>query len=356
MKRNRFTTAIQFAGKLLPSDYYDGKTPGLALRVQKSGHRSWSYLYRYRGRLRRWTIGRYEKFTLKQVREKVKQSGDDPAGEKREDRTTVTFGKLSAQFLEEHAKVHNRRWKSTQTTLDKYILPKWKHFPVKDVTRRDVKLLLSQMPGKVFPNRVRALLSKMFTFAICEDLREYNPVVAIPQLPETRRERVLSDAEIRHVWETKNPVLQLILATCQRPEDVRGIRRSEISGNIWTIPAERFKTKTAHAVPLTPQVMKLLNATPQLDDCDRFFTDRECKGSIAMLKNAGVPDARPKDLQRTARSRLSAIGVSPDIAERVQGHALPGIRRVYDKHDYINEKRDALTRWSKEIRRILMAS
>ena len=70
-----------------------------------------------------------------------------------------------------------------------------------------------------------------------------------------------------------------------------------------------------------------------------------------MLSDLGVPNARPKDLQRTVRTRLALVTlddvldiqyVLPDTAERIQGHALPGMRGVYDQHDYWEQKLNAL--------------
>ena len=59
------------------------------------------------------------------------------------------------------------------------------------------------------------------------------------------------------------------------------------------------------------------------------------------------------DLRRTARSLMSRAGVGPDIAERVLGHVIPGVRGVYDRHEYLDEKRDALERLARLVARIL---
>ena len=117
---------------------------------------------------------------------------------------------------------------------------------------------------------------------------------------------------------------------------------------LWTIPASRFKTGHEQVVPLTPQVVKMLADIPQVDGRDRFFVTSDLLGSVAALKKAGVDNVRPKDLQRTARTRLAAIGVTHDVAERVQGHAIPGISRVYNHHEFITEKLEALSRLSQE--------
>ena len=62
---------------------------------------------------------------------------------------------------------------------------------------------------------------------------------------------------------------------------------------------------------------------------------------------------RRQDLRRTARSLMSRAGVSSDVAERVLGHALPGVRGVYDRHRYLAEKRAALERLAGLIEQII---
>ena len=59
------------------------------------------------------------------------------------------------------------------------------------------------------------------------------------------------------------------------------------------------------------------------------------------------------DLRRSARSLMSRAGVSADIAERVLGHVISGVRRTYDRFEYLDEKRDALERLAGLIDRIL---
>jgi integrase len=59
------------------------------------------------------------------------------------------------------------------------------------------------------------------------------------------------------------------------------------------------------------------------------------------------------DLRRTARSLMSRAGVASDIAERVLGHVIPGVRGVYDRHEYLAEKRDALEQLARLVAQIL---
>lgn len=128
---------------------------------------------------------------------------------------------------------------------------------------------------------------------------------------------------------------------------------------MWTIPAERYKTKIAHEVPLTPTVLALLGE-PQNRGHVFSTTGGEkpfsgfSKARRALDKALSpMPHWTLHDLRRTARSLMSRAGVSSDIAERVLGHVIPGVRGVYDRHQYQAEKREALERLAQEIDRII---
>jgi integrase len=123
--------------------------------------------------------------------------------------------------------------------------------------------MLDEIAGRgsgIMANRTRALTSKIFNFAIQRGVVEYNPIHNVP-IPgeERRRDRVLSEEEIRHVWRVLDcerlaiaATLKLALLTVQRRSEVLGIRWEELDLETgwWTIPAERAKNKLAHRVPL----------------------------------------------------------------------------------------------------------
>jgi integrase len=82
------------------------------------------------------------------------------------------------------------------------------------------------------------------------------------------------------------------------------------------------------------------------------FMDPPQKAVVFVRETSGIADFRLHDIRRTVRTRLPGLGVSPDTAERVLGHALQGMRRVYDQHDYLPETRPALEAWGEELDRI----
>ena len=156
-------------------------------------------------------------------------------------------------------------------------------------------------------------------------------------------------------------LVQLIMLTATRRNEAARLRREELSGDEWIIPAARYKGRQDMLVPLTPAAMAVLGKVPVLRQGKGyvFTTDGDrALGGFSKFKRdfdrrCGVTDWTLHDLRRTARSLMSRAGVSPDHAERALGHVLPGIRGVYDVHEYRDEKRRAFEALAGQIERIL---
>ena len=135
--------------------------------------------------------------------------------------------------------------------------------------------------------------------------------------------------------------------------------REEVVGDVWTIPAARYKTAKDHVLPLSSAARAIIDAQPQTGslifpgkDGGRLTRGGNYKAAI----DKRAPELAPwtlHDLRRTSRSLMSRAGVQPDTAERVLGHAIPGIRGVYDRHAFLTEKRYALERLAALIDRII---
>jgi integrase len=187
-----------------------------------------------------------------------------------------------------------------------------------------------------------------------------------------QRDRVLDDAELRLVWQAAEqtpypfgPLVQLLLATGQRLNEVAAARWDEIDGATLLIPASRMKNKQAHAVPLTGRLQALLATLPRFADGGYIFSTtygtKPISGFSKYKKRfdrtiTGIGHVAPfqlHDIRRSVRTGLSRAGVVPFYAELVIGHVQDGIHRVYDLHRYASEKRDALESWERLLEQIL---
>jgi integrase len=141
--------------------------------------------------------------------------------------------------------------------------------------------------------------------------------------------------------------------------------RGERNGAEWLIPAVRVKNKRDFLLPLSEAATSLLDGLPVIGDkaCGPVFTPTGSRPLAAFdqFKKAfdekcGFSDWTIHDLRRTARSLMSRAGVDPDHAERVLNHAIRGIRGIYDRHAFYQEKKNALEALAGQVDRILNPS
>jgi integrase len=220
--------------------------------------------------------------------------------------------------------------------------------------------------GAAMADQILATLRRIFNWYAIRDDQFRTPFVRgmARRPPEEReRERFLSDEELRAVWKAAlvfpSPwgqfVRFLLLTACRRSE-ASAMQRGELSGEEWTIPAERYKTGADVTLPLSKAAMKVLAELPRIEGSDHPFTTngKVPIGGFSPLKlkldmASGVRDWRLHDLRRTARSLMSRAGVNSDIAERCLGHRIGGVRGVYDRHTYLEEMKVAFEALAKQI-------
>ena len=376
---------------------WDSVERGLGLRVTDKGAKTWMIVRRISGEWTRRTLGRWPDMTLAGAREKAGEyrrqmaRGVDPkaiedeAREATERQRTGTVSAIVTDFIERHAKKTTRSWAETERIFNVYVLPRWRDRPLTEISRRDVVKLLDGIEdgnGPVMADRVLAAVRKMFNWAAARDDRLVVPIVKgmARTKPKLRaRARVLSDPEIRALWAATattrpaafGPLVRCLLLTAQRREEVAQMKRAEIEGDTWTIPAERYKTGIANAVPLTAAARAIVEKQPTIGKAGFVFTTTGTApvsgyskakrdldaGMLAELRrdDAGA-ELQPwvlHDLRRTARSLMSRAGVRPDIAERVLGHVIAGVAGTYDRHAYLAEKADALEKLAALVERII---
>jgi integrase len=382
----------------------DMRCSGLALRVTAAGARSWCFRFRdpQSGRTTRATLGPYPALGLADARaaadvlRKKVVRGINPVQARRREREEAegrTFEALSERYMTEHAR-RRKKPKSVEEdarNLRLHVLPAWADRPFDSIARRDVieiceRLVVAGKP--VQANRVQALISSIYSFAIDADLVTANPASRLRKRgAETKRTRVLSDDELRLFWARAvlPPVscavglaLRLALLTGMRAGEVAGLARSEIESlddperAAVMLPVERVKNGRAHLVPLSPLAVETLREALALAGGGEYvFVPRgdAIKGhvlGVAMARMAAaLPDEpgadtwlvnrpTPHDLRRTCATRLAALGVPGEDVSAVLNHARADITgRHYDHYARAREKRAALNAWAAALTCIL---
>jgi integrase len=365
----------------------DGGCRGLYLVVQPSGRKSWAVRYRFNGKPKKLTLDGVG--SLAEARKVATlalhelERGNDPAGLKFDakaaeakdaaERAGDTVDNLVTQFIERWAKKQTRKnsWRMTQRIFERFVLPAWQGRIIYDIKRRDVIDLVEGVAEDrpVLANRVHAALSKFFNWLASRDVIVASPCAGVARpSKEQPRDRVLSDDELKAVWLAAGelgypagPFVRMMILTGQRRGEVAGMGRGEIQGDVWTLPPERTKNNSRHAVPLSRQVMAILESTPEIVGVvDHVFSGVRGRMVSDFSRIKDHLDARVRfkdpwtfhDLRRSAASGMAKIGVKLPVIERVLNHkseSFAGIVGVYQRHDYAAEKREALQRWADYI-------
>lgn len=357
----------------------------LYLLVQPSGKKSWACRFRVHGKSRKFTIGPFPAVSVAEAREQATAAlalvakGTDPiiltkakkAAERKVaiDKSGDTIDRLSMLFLDEHARAKTREssWQAVERSFTKEVLPAWKGRLVADISRKDIKELIRGI-HKTRPaqaNRVQAHLSRFFRWAVNEDYVTGSPLVGMDRpAKENIRDRALNDDEIRAFWAATDKLPKpfgdiyrlLLLSGCRRQE-VGGLEWRELDtvNRLWNLPAARSKSTKPHILPLGDQAWEIIERQPRISE-HVFGWVRRGFSTVKPRLDAAMKTAEPwrtHDLRRTARSLMSRAKVNSEVAEFMLGHLLTGMRKVYDKHRYLDEKRDGFAKLEREIDLIL---
>jgi integrase len=379
----------------------DVRAAGLAFRVTSKDARSWCFRFRdpRSGKTTRATIGDYPDVSLAIARERADAmrrqvaGGESPVEVKRRERelaTLKTFQALANRYLNEHARRHKRSADADERNLRKHIIPRWANRRYDEIGRADVIELVESLvtDGKpTLANRVQALVSSIFSFAMDADLVKGNPCARLRRRGvEVIGRRVLTDDEIRLFWPAiiQTPVsqpvglaLRLVLLTGVRPGEAAGCAKAELvtigeNGHArWVIPAERSKNGRSHLVPLSEMARQtILSALALTGEEDEYlfpspFVSRAPITAhalpVAMARFADSLDPiagkswrseppSPHDLRRTMATRLAELGVAKEDRDALLNHAPRDVgKKHYDLYDREREKRRALELWASTL-------
>ncbi len=190
------------------------------------------------------TLGTYPALPLADARDEAKKLlarvalGEDPTAERKSAQEAPTFDELAREYLERYAKARKRSWREDERILRVYVPRAWRTLKAADITRRRVRDLLEGIAGRapVMANRVRACLSRVYSFALGRDLVSVNPVYGVERpTVEQARERSFTDAELRAIWraieeedEQTAAIFKLALLLGARGGELRGMRWVEL--------------------------------------------------------------------------------------------------------------------------------
>jgi integrase len=365
--------------------YWDAGYPGFGVKVTPKGRKVFVVLYRTGGagsKLRKYTIGPHGRMTLHQARvaaQKVfaaKLEGRDPAAEKREAKRRVVADRvedLLELFIAQRLS-QNRSGGEISRLLRREVGKTWAGRSVHEITKRDVVEVVTAIEQRGAPVAANKTLKSMKTFlrwCVGRAVLDQSPAEGVP-LPakEIARDRVLDDEELtriilaaREIGGPYGGIVEFLALTGQRREEVARLQWEELdlAHRIWTIPKSRTKNAKAHVVHLSEQSLAVLTRADQnsplvfsLLGTKPFQEFSRAKRVLDQL--SGVTGWRLHDLRRTCVSGMARLGVAPHVADKIlnrQSGTISGVAAVYQRHEFLVERRAALDLWATHISRIL---
>ena len=376
---------------------------GLTFTLSAGGTSAWILRYRFGGKLKELTIGRYPDKSLSLAREEARkargqiQNGIDIARQKRLDRVTQasqkSFRELAKDYMDKvFPTLASHTVKQRTQQFNKWILPKLGPLPAAEVQTADVVSLVETV-GKTSVNvaeMVLTAISETFKHGIARNAVTKSPcagisVTAICGRPEPTRQRLmLTKDELRavlpqlpFVGPENSLAIKILLATATRIGELARAEWCHIdfTRSEWFVPPTNSKTNRSYTVPLPPAVVKwfrelevlacgsnyVLPARQQRrvknHEGETFFEQRAVNSMLHKLFDSMEASGKkirrftPHDLRSTARSWFtsSEINASVVVAERCLNHTLGGLIAVYDQHDYLDERRSTLEKWTEII-------
>jgi integrase len=360
---------------------FDDEQMGLGVRVTAGGGKSFLAQYRHAGVKRRIPLGSCAAISLADARNAVQAimgdvaKGLDPASDRKRKAAhdALTLETLVGQWETLNLADRRERYATEAVRALRYAFASQLKTPAAELGRNAVVRVLDGLAndGKTaMASRTAAYGRACYQWAVKRGSLSTNPFHALPLATVAKRERVLTDDELRAIWRATerpgsyNGIVRASILSGQRREEIAGMTRRELAPDhaTWTIPASRTKNGTAHIVPLSEQMRAVLGAQPRRGETDLVFPGLQrqfngfSKAKAALDKASGVKDWRLHDLRRTLATGLQRLGVRLEVTEAVLGHvsgSRAGIVGVYQRHNWADEKRAALDAWGAHVAAIV---
>jgi integrase len=368
---------------------------GLYVEVFPTGGVVWRFRYRLNGRREKLTLGKYPALTLKNARLKRDEAaqlvalGESPAQKKQRAKIAGPEDATVAEFAERFFRDIQERDRKDITMprryLDKDVIPHIGQKPIKEITAEDVRSVIWKKKTQGFDaaaGQVRGLLRRILDYAVTCGLLNQNPVTALPMRHVYRavaRDRALAPAEIQtflRAARTSNIrrqfkiALHLILATLVRKSELMLAQWKDVHFDDaeWHIPAENSKTGKPHIVYMSRQAVALFRELKPLAGSSEwvlpgrgtltkpFAHNALNKALKVSLQGQEIPAFTIHDLRRTASTLLHENGWASDVVEKALNHTIGGVRGVYNRAEYAEQRAQMLQFWSDYLDRFAPAA
>jgi integrase len=368
--------------------HWDQTLPGFGLKITPKGRKVFIVLYRAGGgasRLRKYTIGPYGRITLHNARIEAQKvlaarlEGRDPATEKLEARRRLTTDTV-AEIVALYGRLHlsqRRSGRELMQILQRDLVERVGSRSVHAISKRDIIDVVNAVVDRGSPvgaNKTLKVARSFFGWSVGRAILERSPCdgVRAPTV-EKARDRVLTDAELagiiraaRRLGGPYGAIVEVLALTGQRRDEVARMSWDEVDleRRVWALPAARTKNDKPHIVQLPDPACAVIGAQTRSGP---LVFSRNGVASIGDFSNqkckldhlCDVSNWCLHDLRRTMVSGMARLGVAPHVADKILNHVagtISGVAAVYQRHEFLNERRDALERWGAHVEGLLQES
>lgn len=396
----------------VPGDYLDPGFPGLFLRVGRKSA-SWSVTFkvageggqsatghRLKGKAKRLHVGDFPAVGLAEARRRASDAvaraiaGEDPKVAKALEATVgkETLNALIDRYLEEYVRPGLRSAINAGYEFDRHWRPRFGARPYRAITRRELNdhilsIARNKAHGPGAALEAKRWIVAVYGWAMRRDFIGQNPASGLVGRSDLRqrptdlrpRERVLSMEEARAAFvaagqmsEPWGPLAQVLLLTLARLGEFKKSHWKwlNLAAGNFEIPGSEYKNGDPKTIPLSRAALAILQRRKRGSAGPCMFSTTEGAKPVYSFADAYADELRERtaaelsrqrgeqtevdhftlhDFRRTGATHLTAAGVAPEVVELLLGHRIGGIRGVYMKHRYLEERRTALQLWSEML-------
>ena len=361
----------------------DDQTKGLHLWVKPSKQMYWIFRYTLNGKREGISFGAYPEIGLKAARQRAIEArhkinqGICPAMEKKTVKAPIKVPKTPkfADFALQYIETMRPKWRNQKhgdqwvSTIKTYAFPVLGDLPLDEIDTTHIQTVLMPIWLKIpeTASRLRGRIEKILSASITHQHRNSsNPAVWTGHLENLfpahqtsfKHHEALPYEELPDFMQRLVEVdgisalaLQFTILNASRTGEVLLGKRSEVDGDIWTIPANRMKAKQEHQVPLCKRSLELLEMAKWLDPSSEYLFSNNGKhlSNMAMLMTARrlKPCLTVHGFRSTFRDWVSEeTEHSPEVAEMALAHTIGNkVEAAYRRGKLLERRRRLMSDW-----------
>lgn len=365
-----------------PYKLFDRGGLGLYVLITPRGSKLWQLKYRFQGRERRASLGQYPVVSLSEARKKALKArqfidrGIDPNEKKKAQKADkYTFEIAAKEWVSQNTpKWTDGHTEKVRTRLDKHVLPWLGSKSIAEITTPEILSVLRRVEAtghNEMAHCCQQYTAAVFRYAVRCGLLAINPAADL--------RGALTPVTVKHYAAITEPkavgalmraldgyegnfvvrcALRLSPYVFLRPGELRGAEWSEIDieSATWRIPGPRMKMRRDHVVPLSRQTIAIFEEIrpltgqgrfvfPSVRTTERCMSENTITGALRRLGYTGK-EMTAHGFRTVASSLLNELGFKPDIIELQLAHKEQGVRAVYHRAEYLEERRQMMQQWA----------